>query len=435
MGERRPFGHRKRLLRLAAGCLSVLALTLGTALWATHFRSGPESAVTSLAQANSLLEQGHLFYSQGRLDEALVAYRDITEKPRSTPGQQAIAYNRLGQIYAAQGHAARALECYDKAISQRQDMAVVYANKAYLLEHLGRRQEALAFYRQALQLTPDDALTTTLFREAQRREQLALEKEKQERIDHLVAELLQLHKEERQPGSPRDEWTSPPLTLALMDMHVQGTPSLRAGEPEFFWVRLTQVLRTHERLQLVEREVMDKLLAELKLSAAALTESQTALQVGKLLAARLVATSTFRRSGETGQIGVRLIETETGRIQAMVAETFTTSETLDRAVAQLSQTLFTQMRQKYPLQGRIARFTPEVLTLDIGAAQGVTPGVTMHVFGREEAIERNGKVVDYHRIPVGLVEVTSVAAQFAQARVLEQTVAFQAGWKVQEVRE
>ena len=68
---------------------------------------------------------------------------------------------------------------------------------------------------------------------------------------------------------------------------------------------------------------------------------------------------------------MRLIETETGRIQAMVTETFDTSETLERAVVQLSHTLLTQMRQKYPLQGRIARLTPEVVTLDIGTAQGV----------------------------------------------------------------
>ena len=132
---------------------------------------------------------------------------------------------------------------------------------------------------------------------------------------------------------------------------------------------------------------------------------------------------------------VRLIETETGRIQAMVTETFEASETLDGAVAQLSQTLLTQMRQRYPLQGRIARLTPEVVTLDIGTAQGVTPGVTLQVFGSEEPLERNGKVVDYHRIPAGVVEVTNVAAQFAQARVLEQTAAFQSGWKVQEVQQ
>jgi hypothetical protein len=31
-----------------------------------------------------------------------------------------------------------------------------------------------------------------------------------------------------------------PLTLAFMDIQIQGTPSPRAGEPEFFWLRLTQ---------------------------------------------------------------------------------------------------------------------------------------------------------------------------------------------------
>jgi tetratricopeptide (TPR) repeat protein len=346
-----------------------------------------------------------------------------------------MADNRLGLSYGAQGNAAKALEYYDKAIGQCQDMAVAYTNKAYLLEQLGRRQEALECYRRALQLAPDDVLTATLFREAQRRAQLALDKDKQERIDRLVAELLQTHKEGRQSSTPSDAWTSPPLTLAFVDMQTQGTLSPRAGEPEFFWLRLTQALRTHGRLDLVEREVMDKLLAELKLSAAELTESQTALRVGQLLAARLIAASIFRRFGETGQLSVRLIETETGRIQAMVTETFETSEALDRAVAQLSRTLLTQVRQKYPLQGRIARLTPEVVLLDIGTAQGVTPGVTLQVFGSEEPLERNGKVVDYHRIPVGLVEVTSVATQFAQARVLEQSVALQAGWKVQEVRE
>ena len=434
LDERRHPGRRKRLLLLGASCLGVLVLALVTVFWAAHSRSKPESAAAALTQADSALEQGHRLYNQGRLDEALVAYHHTIEKPPGDPWQQAVAYNRLGQIYAAQGNVTKALECYDKAISQRQDMALTYTNKAYLLEQLNRRQEALEAYRQALDLNPEDALTMTLFRETQRREQLALDKEKQERIDRLVAELLQAHQEGQQPSSPSDAWTSPSLTLALMAIQMQGTLSPRAGEPEFLWLRLTQAMQAHGRLKLVERELMDKLLAELKLSASALTESQTALRVGKLLAARLIATGTVRRSGEAGQIGVRLIETETGTIQAVVTETFETSEALDRAVAQLSHALLTQVRRMYPLQGRIARLTPQVV-LDIGAAQGVTPGATLHVFGSEEPLERDGKVVDYQRIPVGLVEVTSVAAQFAQARVLEQSAAFQAGWKVQEVQE
>lgn len=189
--------------------------------------------------AYSHVVRGHVLWNQGKLAEAAVAYQTATKKQHATPWQRAMAYNRLGQTYAAQGNAPEALAQYDKAVGERQDLAVVYANKGYLLAQLGKHQEALEAYRQALQLNPDDALTTTLFREAQRREQLALDKEKQERIGRLVAELLQTHKEGRQPSSPSDDWTSPPLTLAVMAMQMQGTLSPRAGEPEFLWLRLT----------------------------------------------------------------------------------------------------------------------------------------------------------------------------------------------------
>ena len=74
---------------------------------------------------------------------------------------------------------------------------------------------------------------------------------------------------------------------------------------------------------------------------------------------------------------MRLIETETGRIQAMVTATFETSETLDRAVTQLSRTLLTQVRQKYPLQGRIAR-------LDGGSIQ-VKQGTKADAIGKQVA--------------------------------------------------
>jgi ribosomal protein S4E len=64
----------------------------------------------------------------------------------------------------------------------------------------------------------------------------------------------------------------------------------------------------------------------------------------------------------------------------------------------------------------------------------VRSGLVLQVFGTEEALEVEGKVVGYHRTPVGLIEVTSVEARLAQARVLEQTEALQPGWKVQEVQ-
>jgi hypothetical protein len=103
-------------------------------------------------------------------------------------------------------------------------------------------------------------------------------------------------------------------------------------------------------------------------------------------------------------------------------------------VEQAVKGLLHALRQAYPLQGRLAGLTPQGVILNIGAEQGVRPGLVLQVFGTEEALEVEGKVVGYHRTPVGRIEVTSVEARLAQARVLEQTAAFQPGWKVQEVQ-
>jgi tetratricopeptide (TPR) repeat protein len=324
------------------------------------------------------------------------------------------------------------MEQYDRALRHSQPIAAVYTNKAHLLAQLGQRQEAMALYRQALQVAPDDQLAMTLLREAERREQLALDKAKQAHLDQLVTELLHAHKEGRKRDLPGDGWTSLPLTLAFLEPQRKGSVAPRAGEEDVLWLSMAHALRASGRVNFVEREILDKVLAELKLSASELVDPQVAVRIGQILAARLIATGSFIRAGDTAQLTVRLVETETTRIRASGTAPIEPSGTFDSVVEQLARALLTQVRQAYPLQGRIARLSPQAIILDIGADHGVTPGLTMQVFGSEEALRRDGKVVGYHHTPVGLIEVSGVEAQLSQARVLEQTTAFQEGWKVRE---
>ena len=67
------------------------------------------------------------------------------------------------------------------------------------------------------------------------------------------------------------------------------------------WVlSLTQALRASGRVTVVEREVLDKVLAELKLSATDIVNAPQALRRGKILAARLLATGSLSRFGQMG---------------------------------------------------------------------------------------------------------------------------------------
>jgi class 3 adenylate cyclase/CHAT domain-containing protein/Tfp pilus assembly protein PilF len=384
--------------------------------------------------AYSHVIRGHLLLHQGKVAEATLEYRIATEKAHGAPWQQAIADNHLGRIYAGQGDAQKALEHYDRAISRHQQLAVAYANKGHLLEKLGKPQEAVALYRQALQLDPADRLTETLLREAERREQLAQDKQKQERIDQLVSELVRLSQEGKTRESPGDGWTSMPLTLAFLDLQMQGTLPSRAGEEEFLFLRMAEGLRASGRIEVVERAILDRLLEELKLSASDLTDPQIAVRLGKILAARLIATGSFTRFGDEGRLGIRIIETETTRIKASVVELVEPPRGIEGVAEHVSKALLQKLREAYPLQGRIAQITSQGILVNIGAEQGVTPRLTLQVFGIEAPVELEGKIVGYRRLPVGLLEVTAVEATLSQARVLEQTEPFQQGWKVKEAQ-
>ena len=145
--------------------------------------------------AYSHVIRGNVLWNQGKSAEAAAAYRLATQKSHSLPWQQAMAYSRLGRLLAAQGETQQALEQYDKALQQRQDSAVVYADKAYVLAQQGRHEEALALYRQALQLNPHDPFTAALLDEAQRRQQVARDDDKQRRLAQLVTELIEAHQQ------------------------------------------------------------------------------------------------------------------------------------------------------------------------------------------------------------------------------------------------
>jgi len=410
-------GPEPRVRSQAYAGLAAVALASSDYQRALDFAAQTETTDADIGYSHVI--RGHIFLNQGKTAEALAAYRT------------AIAYDRLGRLYAAQGDTAKALEHYDKAMTQQGDLAVVHTNKAHLLDKLGKHQEALDLYRQALQLNPDDPLTTLLLRDAERRQQLAQDREQQQRIDQLVDELVRAYREDPRPAAPEDDWASRPLTLAFLPFQHQENPSARAGEAEFVVLSLTQALRASGRVTVVEREVLDKVLAELKLSAADIVNAPQALHKGKLLAARLLAAGSLSRFGQMGLLSVRLIETETTMINAAVSQFVERPDEVIGIMQRVSHNVLHEICRTYPLQGRIARLTPQgEVVLDIGAQHGVTPGLVLQVFDSEMPLGTDTRVIP---APVGRIEVTRVTGQLSQARVLEQLESFEPGRKVREI--
>lgn len=71
-----------------------------------------------------------------------------------------------------------------------------------------------------------------------------------------------------------------------------------------------------ESLQIVERDKLNQVLDELKLSRTKFIDPKTAQKLGKGLAAEFIMTGSYAVSGETMRVDVRVVEVKTGKVAA-----------------------------------------------------------------------------------------------------------------------
>jgi hypothetical protein len=245
-----------------------------------------------------------------------------------------------------------------------------------------------------------------LFKETRETVRNLHEKERQDRIDRLVKELIESGSSGSAQAASGDGWTSTPLTLWLMDFETQGY-GFQEGEARLLGGALSMRLTAASRMHLVERAILPALLEELKIGSSRLTDSATALSLGRLMAARLILAGRLSFSGPQGQVALRLIETESGTIKASITEPFGVSMPASALAEKLSSDLIQQIGEAYPLRGKISEVDGNKVRLNIGQKVGVKEGDLFRLESSETIIkvvrtERDvslGKIVKGDTIP------------------------------------
>ena len=139
-------------------------------------------------------------------------------------------------------------------------------------------------------------------------------------MDELAAEFKR--GDVVRPPAARDDWTSLPLTISLLGLESRGRMAFREGEYDFMLLKIGQALEAQTRARLVERNVMDKLLAELKLSSAPWPISAPRCSSAACFPPRLITVGTVAGGGPEWTLTLRVIETETSTVVASVAQAF-----------------------------------------------------------------------------------------------------------------
>ena len=112
----------------------------------------------------------------------------------------------------------------------------------------------------------------------------------------------------------------PGIKLAVLEFAY--TSGKVSDGPVIVQERLTTLLAQDKKLILIERNLLKKVLGELKLQASGAMDEETTKKLGKLLGADAVVTGTLNdtKDGET-EINARVVESESGKILAAAAAT------------------------------------------------------------------------------------------------------------------
>jgi tetratricopeptide (TPR) repeat protein len=377
--------------------------------------------------------KGDILYGQGKKKEAETEYRKAVQKKSAEPYQKSVAYNQYGRFHASLGKYQRARELYNQAIDIDPYYIEATSNKGITYEKQGKWDKALEAYRQALILDKEDTVAAVLANKAQ--EMLALQKNtaQKKRIDKLVMELAARYRSQKKLWHrTEDTWTSRPMILSFIDLQERGGLAERDGFSTVITTRLANQLNASGRLQVVERVLMERLLEELNLGSSDLADPETALKLGKVLAAKVIGTGSLYYLPNGTLLSLRLIDTETSSIPKVVTKQLSSGASLKKELNWLNREILKTIILKYPLQGYVVQATEDQVMINLGSKQGVVLGTKFEVLEEQKPIKYKGKLLRSSPKSFAQIEIVRVEPDLCYARILKQEKPLKSDDKVRE---
>lgn len=392
-------------------------------------QKAPERAYAHVVKADIL-------YNQNKKTEAEAEYRKAVDNKTAYPYQRSVALNQFGRFFASIGNYKEARTLYDQAVDVDPYYIEAMSNKGITYEKEGNWDRALSEYRQALSLDGADAFASVLSQKAE--QMIALQKDaaRSKEIDALVKDLAKRFRKQKEAAKEtRDAWTSRPMVLSFVDFQEKGGLAERDGFGMVMTTRLADELNASGRVKVVERAVMDQLLSELNLGSSELADPETALELGQVLAAKLMATGTLLHTPGATLLSLRLIDTETSAIPKVVTKTIDSKVSLNTYLHQLNRELLKTIIEQYPLKGYLVQASGDRIMLNIGNSQGVVPGARFEVIEEQKPVEYKGKKLQAAAKTIGELEIVSVEPDLSYARILRQERPLKQDDKVIEKKE
>ena len=332
-------------------------------------------------RALSYLLLGNVSFLKGELERAGAHYQRAVSVRHGTPQNRAEALIGLGRIASENGRTSQALQFYRQASELAPNKEQPYLAQAVLLEQEGDFTQAAELLRQVEPSASDPSIIASLAAKLDAKAEMAEDSQRRERIDRLMEELEARMASQTDNATERD-WSSRPLTVWLMDLETVGY-TLQEGAAGLLIGGISDRLLEQKRMQIVERDLLDKLMSELKLGASQLTNLPTALTLGRLAAARLMVAGRMVHSAPNTEVTLRCFETETSQVALVVNAIFDAQTPISVMADRIADELILKLHKRYPLRAKIVGKRGNNLFLDVGRRHGTTMGLTLKAVGSD----------------------------------------------------
>jgi tetratricopeptide (TPR) repeat protein/peroxiredoxin len=361
-----------------------------------------------------------VLYGQNKKQAAEKEYQTAITKKKIEPYHRAKAYNQLGRMRAEQGRWDQALELYDQAAAADPYYIEAATNKGLVYEKQGRYDQALASYAKARRVDNTDRFALMLQKKLLAMLRIERDRSEKSRIDALVKDLAERYRKQRpaKGEAAADGWTSRPMVLSFVDLSQSGGLPERDGFATVLTDQLADALNATGRVQVVERALVEKLLQELNLGSSELADPAAALELGKVLSAKLIVTGALYYQGGDYLLTLRLIDTETTRIAKVMTAELDGPESVVKDIARLKRRILGTVVEQYPLQGYVVQAEADQVMVNLGAGQGVVAGTRFDIVEPSAPVTYRGRQLRGLAKVIGQVEIVHVEADFCRGRVL-----------------
>jgi hypothetical protein len=206
------------------------------------------------------------------------------------------------------------------------------------------------------------------------------------------------------------------LRVILLPLATKSDPSPHG---DTVYDHLFNAFVNQRRFDLVERQQLDAILRELKLSQTDLVDPATAARIGKIVAAEGLLIGSVTATPQALEVFVRFVDVETSVVLA--AEDVYAEDLTFRAVETLMEGLAWKFGQRFPMvEGLVMKTEGKTIFVDLGSKQAIKKYMKLILFREGEALTHplTGKVLGAPTETLGEARVEVVLEELSQATLL-----------------